>query len=135
MPGTQYKVTDASVHDSQELDNVLDPNNDSQDVWADSAYRSEEQEARLKEKGCASHIHERAYRNKPLTPEQEAANTARSRVRVRVEHVFGHIETAMNGCYVRTIGIARAQAKIGLENLAYNISRFTFLMRSGAATG
>src|SRR5277367_6307143 len=131
----QYKVTDASVHDSQELDNILDPGNDSQDTWADSAYRSDEQEARLKEKGCTSHIHERAYRNKPLTPEQEAANKARSRVRVRVEHVFGHIETAMNGCYVRTIGIARAKAKIGIETMAYNISRFTFLMRANAATG
>jgi IS5 family transposase len=131
----RYTVTDASVHDSQELDCILDPNNDSQATWADSAYRSEEQEARLKEKGCPSNIHERAYRNKPLTPEQEAANTERSRVRVRVEHVFGHIETAMNGCYVRTIGIARAEAKIGLENIAYNISRFTFLVRSSYGTG
>jgi IS5 family transposase len=130
----KYKVTDASVHDSQELDNVLDPRNDSQETWADSAYRSEVQEARLKEKGCASRIHERAYRNKPLTPEQEAANTEKSRVRVRVEHVFGHIETAMDGCYVRTIGVMRAQAKIGLENLAYNFSRFTFLMRGANAT-
>jgi transposase, IS5 family len=130
----RYTVTDASVHDSQELENVLDPNNDCQDTWADSAYRSEEQEARLKDKGCVSYIHERAYRNKPLTPEQEAANTERSRVRVRVEHVFGHIENTMNGCYVRTIGIARAKAKIGMENLAYNISRFTFLMRPPKAT-
>ncbi len=129
-----YTVTDASVHDSQELDNILDPGNDCQDTWADSAYRSEEQEARLKEKGCTSHIHERAYRNKPLTPEQEAANKERSGVRVRVEHVFGHIENAMNGCYVRTIGIARAKAKIGMENIAYNISRFTFLMRPPKAT-
>jgi transposase, IS5 family len=55
-------------------------------------------------------------------------------VRVRVQHVFGHIETAMNGCYVRTIGKARAQAKIGLENIACNISRFTFLMRTANAT-
>src|ERR1019366_3945057 len=130
----KYKVTDASVHDSQELDSVLDPGNDSQETWADSAYRSDAQEARLKEKGCTSHIHERAYRNKPLTPEQEAANTEKSRVRVRVEHVFGHIETAMDGCYVRTIGFARAQAKIGLENLAYNVSRFAFLMRGSDAT-
>jgi|SRR5271157_65253 len=130
----RYTVTDASVHDSQELDNVLDPRNDSQQTWADSAYRSQEQEERLKEKGCTSHIHERAYRNKPLTGEQEAANTERSRVRVRVEHVFGHIETAMDGCYVRTIGILRAQAKIGLENLAYNVSRFAFLMRGPKAT-
>ena len=125
----RYTVTDASVHDSRELDNVLDPGNDSQDIWADSAYRSMEQEARLKEKGYTSHIHERAWRNKPLKPEQEAVNTESSRVRARVEHVFGHIETSMNGCYVRTIGIARAKAKIGLENLAYNISRFAFLMR------
>lgn len=130
----KYKVTDASVHDSRELDNVLDPNNDGQETWADSAYRSEEQEARLKKKGYVSHIHERGFRNKPLTPEQEAANAERSRVRVRVEHVFGHIETAMDGCYVRTIGVMRAQAKIGLENLTYNISRFTFLMRGAGAT-
>ncbi len=128
----KYKVTDASVHDSQKLDDVLDPHNDSNDVWADSAYRSEEQEQRLKEKGYKSHIHERSYRGKPLTPEQETANTERSRVRVRVEHVFGHIETAMNGCYVRTVGKLRADAKIGLENIAYNISRFTFLMGTHA---
>jgi IS5 family transposase len=126
----RYKTTDASVHDSQELDSILDPNNDSPATWADSAYRSAEQEGRLKEKGYTSNIHERAYRNHPLTAEQKAANTARSRVRVRVEHVFGHIETAMHGCYVRTIGKARAEAKIGLENLAYNLSRFTFLKRN-----
>lgn len=128
----KYKVTDASVHDSQKLDDVLDPHNDSNDVWADSAYRSEGQEQRLKEKGYKSHIHERSCRGKPLTPEQETANTERSRVRVRVEHVFGHIETAMNGCHVRTVGKLRADAKIGLENIAYNISRFTFLMGAHA---
>ena len=36
----KYKVTDASVHDSQEPDNVPDPKNDSQDTWAYSAYRN-----------------------------------------------------------------------------------------------
>ena len=128
----KYKVTDASVHDSQELDTVLDPNNDSKDLWADSAYRSEEQEQKLQEQGYKSHIHERAYRGKPLTPEQKTANTERSRTRARAEHVFGHMATAMNGCYVRTVGIARARTKIGLENIAYNISRFTFLMGARA---
>lgn len=124
----RYTVTDASVHDSQEMDNILDHNNDCQDVYADSAYRSEAQEERLKEAECTSHVHERAYRNKPLTEEQKAANTEKSRVRVRVEHIFGHMETAMDGCFVRTIGMARAKVKIGIENLAYNVSRFTFLM-------
>jgi IS5 family transposase len=129
----RYTVTGAGVHDSQELDNILDPNNDSKDLWADSAYRSDEQEERLREKGYTSHIHERAYRNRPLSEEQKAANTEKSRTRCRAEHVFAHIETTMNGCYVRTVGIARATAKIGLENLAYNISRFTFLKTRGQA--
>ena len=124
----RYNVTDASVHDSQELDNVLD-NKLGKDVWADSAYRSEAQEIRLSEAGFTSHVHERAYRGKPLSEVQKAANTEKSRVRARGEHVFGHIANSMNGCYVRTIGIARAKAKIGMECLAYNISRFTFLMR------
>jgi IS5 family transposase len=126
----QYTVTDASVHDSQEMDNILDPDNDSRETWADSAYRSDAQQERLEEHNYTSRIHERAYRNKPLTPEQEAANMERSRVRARIEHVFGHMTTAMNGCFVRTIGTARARTKIGLENLAYNFSRYTFLMRN-----
>ena len=124
-----YNATDASVHDSQKMDAVLDKNNSDKKVWGDSAYRSEAQEARLLEAEFISQIHERAYRGKPLNAEQKATNTKKSSVRVRVEHIFGHIETSMNGCYVRTIGLARATAKIGMENLAYNISRFTFLMR------
>lgn len=130
----RYTVTDASVHDSQEMDTVLDPDNTSPDVWADSAYRSEAQEERLQAAKCTSHVHERAYRNKPLAEEQKAANTERSRVRSRVEHVFAHMETAMHGCFVRTIGMARAMVKIGLENLAYNIARFTFLMTNRTRT-
>ncbi|MBF0561912.1 MAG: hypothetical protein HQL37_07790 [Alphaproteobacteria bacterium] len=33
-----------------------------------------------------------------------------------------------NGDAWRTIGMARAKAKIGLENFTYDMSRFTFLM-------
>jgi IS5 family transposase len=36
---------------------------------------------------------------------QYAANATRSRVRARVEHVFGDQENAMAGKFVRTIGI------------------------------
>jgi len=126
-------LTSASVHDSQELESVLLPPKTLKKVFADSAYRSVEQEKRLRDKGYSSHIHERAYRNRPLTEKQKATNTVRSKTRVRIEHIFGHITHSMNGCFVRTIGIARAEAKIGMENLAYNISRFTFLMGAKAA--
>ncbi len=125
----RYTVTDAARHDSQELDAVLDPDNTASDVWADSAYRSAETEAKLAERGCKSRIHRRAARNRPLTEREQQANTTRSRVRARVEHVFGDQAHAMGGKLVRTIGLVRAKTKIGLQNLAYNMRRFTYLER------
>ena len=129
----RYAETDASVHDSQKLAEVLDKSNTGSEVWADSAYRSVETEARLKEKGYKSRVHRRGARNHPLSKRQQAANTTRSRVRVRVEHVFGDQENAMGGKFVRTIGIARARVKIGMMNLVYNMRRLVWLERVAAA--
>jgi hypothetical protein len=47
--------------------------------------------------------------------------------------VFGAQQTSPGGRIVRTIGIARAKAKIGLQNLAYNIRRLVTLERMAAA--
>ncbi len=105
----KWDATDASPHDSQKLDDVLDPTNTSKEVWADSAYRSAEIEQRLKGKGYRSRIHRRGARNRPLSEAQEAANKMRSRVRARVEHVFGHQENSMGRKIVRSIGMARAR--------------------------
>src|SRR5476651_2257422 len=44
----RYEVTDASVHDSQKFDGLLNKTNTSADVYADSAYRSAETEVKLK---------------------------------------------------------------------------------------
>jgi transposase, IS5 family len=126
----RYTVTDAAVHDSQKLDDLLDPHNTASDVWADTAYRSKETEEKLAEKGLRSRIHRRASRGKPLSQRAQEANRTRSKVRSRVEHVFGHQHTSMGGKIVRTIGLVRAKAKIGLMNLVYNISRLTFLERT-----
>ena len=48
-------------------------------------------------------------------------------------HVFGAQQTAPGGRLVRTIGMIRARAKIGLQNLAYNIRRLATLERMAAA--
>src|SRR6266404_1947436 len=125
--------TDAAVHDSQKLDDVLDFSNTGKEVWADSAYRSVQIEAGLKEKGLQSRIHRRAARNRPLSERQKSANTTRSKVRARVEHVFGHQQGSMGGKIVRTIGIVRARFKIGMMNLGYNIRRLVQLERVAAA--
>jgi IS5 family transposase len=129
----QYDVTDASVHDSQKFDGLLNKTNTSADVYADSAYRSAETEAKLKVRGLRSRIHQRASRNHPLSKAQENANRKKSKIRARVEHVFGAQQTSPGGRIIRTIGIARAKAKIGLQNLAYNIRRLVTLERMAAA--
>ena len=129
----RYDVSDASVHDSQKLDGLLNKANTSEEVYADSAYRSAETEAKLKARGFRSRIHRRGSRNHPLSQAQEAANRRKSKVRARVEHIFGAQENAPGGRLVRTIGSVRAKAKIGLQNLAYNIRRLVILDRCAAA--
>ena len=64
-----------------------------------------------------------------LTEEQRAANREKSRTRSRVEHIFGFMENTMNRLYIRTVGLARATAVIGLINLTYNMSRYEQIVR------
>jgi transposase, IS5 family len=111
-------------HDSQKFEDFLDTSNTASDVWADSAYRSEEIEEKLAVRGLKSRIHRRAYRNRKLSEAQKADNTTRSNVRARVEHVFGDEKNGMGAEIVRTIGIIRARCKIGMTNLVYNMRRF-----------
>ena len=73
----RYVVSDASVHDSQKFEDVLDASNTASDVRADSAYRSAEIEEKLAECGLKSRIHRRACRNRKLSESQKAANTTR----------------------------------------------------------
>jgi transposase, IS5 family len=129
----RYGVSDASVHDSGQFDALLTKTNTSIEVYADSAYRSAATEAKLKARGFKSRIHVRAGRNHPLSQTQEAANRKKSKIRARIEHVFGAQETAPGGRIVRTIGMVRARAKIGLANLAYNIRRLVTLERMATA--
>jgi IS5 family transposase len=62
-----YTVTDAAVHDSQELDGLLDKGNTRNDVFADSAYRSAEIEVKLRASAYNSRIHRRGRHNHPLS--------------------------------------------------------------------
>src|SRR5256884_7084702 len=93
----RYEVSDAAVHDSQPLDALLTKGNTSTDVFADSAYRSAEIEAKLKARGFNSRIHRRASRNHPLSNAQTRANRAKSRILARIEHVFGAQESSVVG--------------------------------------
>lgn len=121
----RYTVTDASVHDSQVLGKLLDDSNSESDLWGDSAYRSENIEEALELLEFESQIHERGYRNKPLTEKQKESNRKKSKIRAKVEHIFAGL-SHMGGKLVRSIGIERASVHIGLKNLTYNFQRLVF---------
>ena len=129
----RYAVTDAAEHDSRQLDGLLCRGNTSRDVFGDGAYRSAAAEVRLKAQGFRSRIHGRATRGHPLSKAKTTANRTKSRIRARIEHVFGAQETAPGGRLVHTIGIVRARAKIGLQNFVYNVRRLATLERMAVA--
>jgi len=125
---TKYTVTGASPHDSTELENLIDETD--KQLHADSAYRSKDIEEYLKAKECQSHIHEKGYRGKPLTDVQKESNNSKSKIRARVEHIFGFMTNSMhNALYMRSIGIERIASSIGLMNLTYNLFRYEQLVR------
>ena len=123
----EYEVTPASTHDSQVFAELLDEDNTSRGVWADSAYRSQEALDELEQRGFREHLQRKGYRHKKLTEREKQGNHTRSKIRSRVEHVFGVQAQRAGSLIVRTIGIVRAKTKIGLRNLAYNLDRYSLL--------
>ena len=121
------EVTPASVHDSQPMDTLLMESDKGQPLFADSAYVG--QEETLEKYHVKDEICEKGYRGHPLMEEQRETNREKSRTRSRVEHIFGFMENTMNRLYIRTVGLVRATAVIGLINLTYNMSRYEQIVR------
>ena len=118
-------VTDAARHDGKMLRHLVTSDNLAAGVWADSAYRSKVNEAWLAGKGRVSHIHRKKPKGRAMPGRTAQANARKSAVRAPVEHVFAHQKDRM-GLFIRTIGLKRVEAKIGLANLAYNFQRLIF---------
>ena len=121
-----YEVTSAEVHDSNVFF-VLFIEMICRTIWADSAYRTTEHEQKLKENNWDSQVHEKGYRNHPLSEASKKSNHQKSKTRERVEHVFGAMTNDMRGMLSRAIGKERNTTHIGLMNLTYNLKRFVFL--------
>jgi len=126
-----YQVSDASVHDSQVFEELLDENNSSRAVYADSAYRSEQAIQKLQERRFRGHIQRKGCKNRKLTKREQQGNRTRAKIRSRIEHVFGVQAMVAGNLILRCIGIIRARTKIGLRNLAYNINRYSLLATTG----
>lgn len=125
---TDYAVSSAEVHDSRMLDTLTNKKQDGhQCFYGDSAYRSLENQEILKKKNICSRIHEKGYRNHPLTENQKQRNRRKSKVRARIEHIFGFMTNTMRAMYIRCRSIKQAKTTIGLNNLTYNLFRLVQL--------
>ena len=124
-------VTSASAADGRQLRHLVTTENTSSEVWADSAYRSQKNEKWLASKMLTSRIHRRKPAGKPMQEATARANAKKSAIRARIEHVFAHQKNRF-GLFIRTIGLARAEAKLTLANLAYNFDRLVFHERRAA---
>jgi len=128
----KYTVTSAEVHDSRQAVELLDPRNSNRDVYGDSAYPSGSFLEELEARGYRDQLCRKGQRNKPLTERQKQGNRNKSRTRCRVEHVFAAIKQRCHHVMVRTIGLARAEVKIGLYCLTYNMRRAGYLFSKAA---
>jgi transposase, IS5 family len=120
-----WNVTSASAHDGAQLRNVVDSNNTGSKVWADTAYRSRKNEAWLERHGYESDIHHKKPKKRPMSKATSRANGRRSKVRAMIEHVFARQKSQMK-LFIQTIGIERARVKIGMANIAYNLTRYVW---------
>lgn len=121
---TGYDTTSASVHDSKRGAELVDGNDAQGEMfWLDAGYVGTEKG--FEKKAVTPIICEKGFRGHPLNDEQKRNNRAKSKVRCRVEHVFGFIERSMGGLVFRGIGIVRAKANVAMTNLTYNIARLS----------
>jgi hypothetical protein len=90
-------------------------------------------EQHLQEAGYVSRIIYKHKNRHPVWSDRDRENRRRSKIRKRVEHIFGFMQNSMGGKFIRTIGLLRAQGKIGLMNMTYNMCRYEQLIRLGVA--
>lgn len=121
---TGFKVTTANVADKHVVAGLLDREEDgAQPLYGDSAYWSTELEELYLQKQILSKVNRKGYRHKQLSVEDEKHNRKSSKIRARVEHVFGFMANSMNGKFLKYRSFIRNEVGIGLMNITYNLFR------------
>lgn len=124
-------VTSAAEGDGRVLPRIVTTDKTGSDAWADSAYRSQSSEKWLAANMLRSQIHGRKPAGRPMPAPIARANARKSSIRAWIEYVFAHRKNRF-GLFTRTIGLARAEAKLTLANLTYNFDHLIFHERGRA---
>ena len=103
-------VTDASVHDSQILDDLL--HGEEEVLYGDKAYADEKKKQDFEAEGKTWRINRRAKRGKKLNIADRSFNKKSNRTRAKVEHLFGVIKNLWNYRKVRYKGLSKNAAQV-----------------------
>jgi IS5 family transposase len=123
-------VTDAGVHDSQVMDELL--HGEEQAVYGDRAYTSEKRKTDFEDRGIKWCVNRKGCRYRQLTPEDVEYNHKQSQVRAKGEHAFLVVKHLWRYQKVRYKGLFKNTAQVfslfALANL-YMVRHDLRLMR------
>jgi IS5 family transposase len=103
-------VTDAGVHDSQVMDELL--HGEEQAVYGDRAYNSEKRKTDYEDRGINWCVNRKGCRYRQLTPEDVEYNHKQSQIRARGEHVFLVVKHLWRYQKVRYKGLFKNAAQV-----------------------
>ena len=123
-------MTPANINDTEVADELI--MGDEMAVYADRAYDTHERRQRLKSMGIGDRIMKRGNKHHPeVSEEDRKRNELISKVRARVEKVFGTLKRTYGYSRVRYIGLERNARRCGLKCMAYNLRRADRIVLNG----
>jgi IS5 family transposase len=126
-----YIVSPANVADIDAGEELIDGISEGvKELYADRGYPSAKMRNKLRERKIEDNIMLKKDKNKDLSEEDEAKNKSISKIRCRVEHVFGQIKNGKKKYIIMCRGLQRAFGQITLMNIGYNLQRVITLMKA-----
>ena len=117
-------------HNTREENKIIKEDR-GEDLFADSAYIGNGVKRVMRKFEMKDKVIKRNTRGKKISKWQETINRKNSKLRVRVEHVFGYMVECLHGMSSRVVGFARNAAYNSLTNLVYNLFSYEQVMRLG----
>ncbi len=124
----QVTLSDASVHDSQEFENVV--KGDEEMVVADKAYWSQERSRWCERRNIGNGILRKAFRGQPLDKTTLLFNRLMSRVRCGIERIFGWWKRCTGYRRVRYVGRDPNRLELEFKSICWNLKRLVSLTRA-----
>lgn len=107
------------MHDSQLLGDLL--HGQETRVWGDSAYAGQGQTLAAAAPDALDFTNQKGRRNRPLDERQKARNRTKSKVRAKVEHVFGVIKRVFGFAKVRYRGLDKNAHRLFVVSALANL--------------